>query len=49
VAKDPIPERGINGKGQQKITDSNGIVRFIDLKEGRVKGPMGVPVKPPKQ
>lgn len=31
-----------------KITDANGVVRFVDMKEGRVKGPSGVPVKPPK-
>lgn len=49
VAKDPIPENGINGKGQKKVTDNNGIVRFIDMKQGRVLGPSGVPVKPPKQ
>jgi hypothetical protein len=48
IAKDPIPEGGINDKGQMKVTDNNGIVRFIDMKEGRVKGPSGVPVKPPK-
>lgn len=48
VAKDPIPEHGINAKGQMKITDDNGIVRFINMKEGRVMGPSGVPVKPPK-
>ena len=32
-----------------KITDNNGVVRFIDMKEGRVMGPSGVPIKPPKQ
>ena len=46
VAKEPIPEGGVNAKGQQKVTDAQGIVRFIDRKEPRVKGPGGVPVKP---
>jgi hypothetical protein len=45
IAKDPIPEGGVNAKGQKKITDPNGKVRFIDMKEGRVMGPGGVPVK----
>jgi hypothetical protein len=31
-----------------KITDNNGVVRFIDMKQGRVKGESGVPVKPPR-
>jgi len=48
VAKDPLPERAVNAKGQMKITDNNGVVRFIDMKEGRVMGPSGVPIKPPK-
>lgn len=48
LAKEPIPEHGINAKGQMKITDKNGIVRFIDMKQGRVMGPSGVPIKPPK-
>jgi hypothetical protein len=48
VPKEKIPEKGINGKGQMKITDNNGVVRFINMKEGRVMGPSGVPVKPPK-
>ena len=43
-----IPEGGVNEKGQMKVTDNQGIVRFIDMKEGRVMGPSGVPVKPPK-
>lgn len=42
----PIPEGGINAKGQKKITDAQGIVRFIDMKQGRIKGASGVPVKP---
>jgi hypothetical protein len=48
IAKDPIPEHGVNAKGQMKITDNNGVVRFVDMKEGRVMGPSGVPIKPPK-
>jgi hypothetical protein len=48
VAKDPIPEGGINAKNQKKVTDNNGIVRFINMGEGRVMGPSGVPIKPPK-
>jgi hypothetical protein len=43
-----LPEKAINGKGQMKITDNNGVVRFIDMKEPRVQGPSGVPIKPPK-
>jgi hypothetical protein len=31
-----------------KVTDNNGIIRFIDMKQGRVMGPSGVPIKPPK-
>lgn len=49
VAKDAIPEGGINGKHQKKVTDNNGIVRFIDMGVPRVLGPSGVPIKPPKQ
>lgn len=45
MAKEPIPEHGINAKGQQKVTDPNGRVRFIDLKQPRVLSPEGVPVK----
>ena len=43
-----IPEHGVNAKGQMKVTDNNGIIRFINMKEGRVMGPSGVPIKPPK-
>lgn len=45
VAKTPIPEGGVNAKGQKKITDPNGRVRFIDMKQGRVLSDQGVPVK----
>lgn len=45
IAKEPIPEGGLTSKGQRKVTDSQGKVRFIDMKQGRVMGPSGVPVK----
>lgn len=49
VARETIPEGGVNAKGQQKVTDSQGTIRFINRKQGMVQGPMGVPVKPPKR
>jgi hypothetical protein len=49
IARTVIPENGITSKGQQKITDKSGTTRFIDLKQGRVMGEAGVPVKPPKR
>jgi len=49
IARTPIPIGGVNVKGQKKVQDAQGIVRFIDMKQGRVMGPSGVPVKPPKQ
>jgi hypothetical protein len=45
IAKEPIPEGGLNANGQKKITDPNGKVRFINMREPRVKGPGGIPVK----
>ena len=48
VPRTPIPEGGINAKHQKKVTDNQGIVRFINMAEGRVMGPSGVPIKPPK-
>jgi hypothetical protein len=45
LAKEPLPVGAINAKGQKKVVDANGEVRFIDMKEPRVKGPGGVPVK----
>lgn len=45
IAKQPIPEGGINIKGQKKVTDSQGKVRFINMREGRVLSPQGIPVK----
>ena len=35
----------VNAKGQKKVVDQQGKTRFIDMKQGRVKGPGGVPVK----
>lgn len=49
VPRQPIPEGGVNAKGQKKVTDINGKIRFINMKEGRVQGPSGVPIKPPKE
>lgn len=50
VARTPIPEGGINGKGQKKVTDpKTGRVRFIDMKNGMVQSPTGVPIKPPSR
>jgi hypothetical protein len=46
IAKEPLPFGGTTSKGQRKVLDPNGKTRFIDMKEGRVKGPGGVPVKP---
>ena len=45
IAKDPLPFGGTTSKGQRKVLDSQGKTRFIDMKQGRVKGPAGVPVK----
>jgi hypothetical protein len=49
VARTPIPVGGINAKGQVKAQDNQGKIRFIDMKEGRVMGAAGVPVKPEKR
>ena len=45
VANEPLPFGGTTSKGQRKVLDSQGKTRFIDMKQGRVKGPGGVPVK----
>lgn len=46
IAKEPLPEGGINAKGQKKITNpETGKISTIDMKVGRVKGPQGTPVK----
>lgn len=48
VARTPIPENGVNAKGQKKITDpKTGRVRFINMKQGMVQSATGVPIKPP--
>lgn len=50
VARTTIPVGGVNPKGQKKVMDpKTGKVRFIDMKQGRVMGASGVPIKPPKQ
>lgn len=39
----------VNDKGQKKIIDPvTGDVRWIDMKEGKVQSPTGVPIKPPQ-
>lgn len=46
IAKEPLPEGGVNAHGQKKHTDpTTGKAAFIDMKVGRVKGPRGLPVK----
>ena len=45
VPKLKAPEGAVNTKGQKKVTDKNGRVHFVNMREGRVKGPGGVPVK----
>ena len=46
MPKKPLPEGGVNSKGQKRFTDpTTGKDRYIDMKEGRVKGPRGLPVK----
>lgn len=50
VARTPYPEGAVNEKGQKKITDpKSGKTRWINMKEGRVAGPTGIPVKPNNQ
>lgn len=44
-----MPPGSINSKGQQKVVDNQGKVRFIDRKQGMVQGPSGAPIKPPKR
>lgn len=47
VARTPFSEGAVNDKGQKKVTDpQTGEVRWIDMKQGRVQGPTGIPVKP---
>lgn len=49
VARTTMPPGSINAKGQQKIVDNQGKVRFIDRKQGMVQGPSGAPIKAPKR
>ena len=47
VARTPQLPNAINEKGQKKVIDPvTGKVRWIDMKEGKVQSPTGVPVKP---
>lgn len=47
VARTPQLPGATNAKGQKKVIDPvNGRVRWIDMKEGKVQSPTGVPVKP---
>lgn len=47
VARTPQLPNAVNAKGQKKVIDPvNGRVRWIDMKEGKVRSPTGVPVKP---
>lgn len=50
VARTPLLPGATNTQGQKKVIDpETGKTRWIDMKEGRVQSPTGVPVKPPKQ
>lgn len=50
VAKEPIPIGGVNPKGQMKIQDKEGNIRFINMKEPRViSSESGVPIKESKK
>lgn len=49
VARTSMPIGAVNVKGQQKVVDNQGKIRFIDRKRGLVMGPSGVPIKPPKR
>lgn len=47
VPRTPYGEGAINEKGQRKVTDPvTGEIRWINMREGRVLSPTGVPVKP---
>lgn len=47
VARTPQLPNAVNDKGQKKIIDPvTGKVRWIDMKDGKVQSPTGVPVKP---
>lgn len=50
VARTPLLPGATNTQGQKKVIDPvTGKTRWIDMKEGRVQSPTGVPIKPPKQ
>lgn len=50
VARTPLLPGAVNTQGQKKVIDPDtGKTRWIDMKEGRVQGPTGIPVKPPAQ
>lgn len=49
IAKDPLPIGAVNAKGQKKVQDKDGNIRFIDMKQGMVAGASGVPIKSPKR
>ena len=47
VARTPQLPNAMNDKGQKKVVDPvSGKIRWIDMKEGKVQSPTGVPVKP---
>ena len=47
VARTPYLPNATNEKGQKKVIDPiNGRIRWIDMKDGKVQSPTGVPVKP---
>lgn len=46
VARTTLPVGAINAKGQKKVVDKEGKVRFINMRRGMVQGPSGVPIKP---
>jgi hypothetical protein len=46
IAKEPVPIGGVNAKGQKRYIDpTTGKDAFIDMKQPRVMGPRGIPVK----
>lgn len=46
VSRTVLPIGAVNSKGQKKVLDNEGNVRFISMKQGMVMGPSGVPIKP---
>ena len=49
IPKTKLPLNSTNAKGQLRVKDNTGIIRFINLRDGRVMGPAAVPIKPPKE